>query len=370
MPESKKRDWFSLGGELEDDYRHSDSENDIERTKSSVKSTVKSTTKQQKKRSRHDEDALESTLESRSGATGKLPSRSKRNALSEFSKAQESDSDEYDDNDMPLSSKNDNYAEEADEIVTSSDRKYDEDDVDEDGNTKGVLRLITVEELESYHDKIEKSGVVYLSRIPPYMKPSKVRQILSRFGEVDRVFLAPEDPKAYAKRVRFGGNKKRKFIEGWVEFKNKKKAKLAASTLNGNIVGGRKGSYYYDDILNIKYLPKFKWHHLTEQIAYENQARQAKLRAEISQATRENKAFIRNVERAKMIEHIQEKKKKRTRSTKPELSEDPTDSVGDIDIRRNFKQRNVNSRSNVSETSTKNSEGETKLKNVLSKIFA
>ena len=31
--------------------------------------------------------------------------------------------------------------------------------------------------------------------------------------------------------------------------------------------GGKKGSCYHDDILNVKYLPGFKWTDLTEQIA-------------------------------------------------------------------------------------------------------
>lgn len=35
-------------------------------------------------------------------------------------------------------------------------------------------------------------GIVYLSRIPPYMQPRKVRHIFSKFGEVGRVFLQPE----------------------------------------------------------------------------------------------------------------------------------------------------------------------------------
>ena len=35
-------------------------------------------------------------------------------------------------------------------------------------------------------------GIVYLSRIPPFMKPLKVRHLLSQHGEVGRVFLQPE----------------------------------------------------------------------------------------------------------------------------------------------------------------------------------
>ena len=37
-----------------------------------------------------------------------------------------------------------------------------------------------------------KNGIVYLSRIPPFMKPLKVRHLLSQYGEVGRVFLQPE----------------------------------------------------------------------------------------------------------------------------------------------------------------------------------
>ena len=111
-----------------------------------------------------------------------------------------------------------------------------------------------------------KTGVVFLSRIPPFMKPQKVRDLLGRFGKIGRVFLAPEDPKTRSKRVKYGGNKKRNFTEGWVEFASKKEARLCAETLNTQIVGGKKGSYYHDDVWNIKYLPKFKWHHLQAQI--------------------------------------------------------------------------------------------------------
>jgi ESF2/ABP1 family protein len=40
-------------------------------------------------------------------------------------------------------------------------------------------------------------------------------------------------------------------------------AKLAALALNGNKMVNKKGSFYAEDLWNIKYLPKFKWHHLT-----------------------------------------------------------------------------------------------------------
>ena len=36
------------------------------------------------------------------------------------------------------------------------------------------------------------AGVVYLSRIPPFMRPRKVRHLLSRYGDIGRVYLQPE----------------------------------------------------------------------------------------------------------------------------------------------------------------------------------
>ncbi|KAK9324288.1 hypothetical protein V1517DRAFT_57615 [Lipomyces orientalis] len=349
--DSRKRDWFSTESRSDDELHNSDSEDAVVRQPQPLVKKAKKSTDGKEPTKRSTMEDNEEKEESRVASAAKGRTKRKGDSMLVFaSKDGAGDEDDEDD--------------EIDEDDDDSEEELNEDDerLNGDGNQKGVLRRLSTKELEDNRARIEKSGVVYLSRIPPYMKPAKVRQILSRFGELDRVFLAPEDPKTYARRVRFGGNKKRNFVEGWVEFKDKKKAKLAASTLNGNIIGGRKGSYYYDDILNIKYLPKFKWHHLTEQIAYENQSRQAKLRAEISQATRENKAFIRNVERAKMIEHIQEKKrKKQTRSDKNVNCEPQSaPSAGEIEMRRNFRQRSI--------VTDKDKEGT--MQRVLKNIFA
>jgi len=37
--------------------------------------------------------------------------------------------------------------------------------------------------------------------------------------------------------VKKGGNKRKNFVEGWVEFKDKRIAKKVAAALNGNIIG-------------------------------------------------------------------------------------------------------------------------------------
>lgn len=162
--------------------------------------------------------------------------------------------------------------------------------------------------------QIKKSGVVYLSRIPPFMKPAKLRSLLEPYGKINRIFLAPEDSAARARRVRAGGNKKSLYTEGWVEFVKKKEAKAACELLNAQTIGGKKGTYYRDDLWNLLYLNGFKWHNLTEQIAAENAERTSRMRAEISKTTKENKEFVRNVERAKMLDGIQAKTKKRKQS--------------------------------------------------------
>jgi ESF2/ABP1 family protein len=48
-----------------------------------------------------------------------------------------------------------------------------------------------------------------------------------------------------------------------VEFEDKAEAKRVAAALNGQPMGGRRRSAYYYDLWCMKYLPKFKWDHLT-----------------------------------------------------------------------------------------------------------
>lgn len=50
-----------------------------------------------------------------------------------------------------------------------------------------------VEETRSKRKTKETTpGVVYMSRLPPFMKPAKIRNIFSQYGEVGRLFLQPE----------------------------------------------------------------------------------------------------------------------------------------------------------------------------------
>ena len=159
----------------------------------------------------------------------------------------------------------------------------------------------------------KKSGVIYISRVPPFMKPTTLRNLLSSHAPkgLGRLFLTPEDPTSHAQRARSGGNKKRSFIDGWVEFNSKREAKRCVEALNTRIIGGKKTGWYHDDVWNLKYLKEFKWSHLTEQIANENAERASRIRAEVAQTNRENKRFLANVERAKELKGMEEKRQRR-----------------------------------------------------------
>ncbi|XP_056169565.1 LOW QUALITY PROTEIN: pre-rRNA-processing protein ESF2 [Syzygium oleosum] len=154
-------------------------------------------------------------------------------------------------------------------------------------------------------------GVCYLSRIPPHMDHVKLRRILSQYGEIQRIYLAPEDPAAQVKRKRAGGFRGQEFSEGWVEFAKKSVAKRVADVLNGEQIGGKKRSSFYYDLWNIKYLSKFKWDDLTEEIAYKNAIREQKLALELSAAKRERDFYLSKVDKSRALSSIEERLKKK-----------------------------------------------------------
>ena len=208
--------------------------------------------------------------------------------------------------------------------------------------TTPALRASAPKQVTAAQKAARKSGVVYISRVPPFMKPQTLKHFLSPHAPkgIGRIFLTPEDHAAHLRRVKNGGNKKKSFTDGWVEFASKKEAKAAADMLNGNIIGGKKGNFYHDDLWNMKYLKGFKWSNLTEQIAAENAEREARMREEIRKTRKENKAFLEDVERGKMLEGMETKKKaKLEKGDGGEIS-----GGGDRKSGREFKQRKVQSK--------------------------
>jgi ESF2/ABP1 family protein len=55
-----------------------------------------------------------------------------------------------------------------------------------------VVKPLTAEALAAFKAAQDRAGVIYISRIPPGMRPAKVRHLMSGYGEVGRVYLQQE----------------------------------------------------------------------------------------------------------------------------------------------------------------------------------
>ena len=150
---------------------------------------------------------------------------------------------------------------------------------------------LTVEEL---HEKIRRSGVLYMSRVPIGMKIIDIRKLLDDYG-IERCYFVP-----YKKKMQnVDGKRVQAYKEGWIEFEDKLYAKLAEYQLNGKPIGGNKKCIYRDELWNLKYLHKFKWNDLVESMTMEKKIQEKQLKMEIAQSKRENDFIIKNYEKSK-----------------------------------------------------------------------
>jgi len=176
-----------------------------------------------------------------------------------------------------------------------------EDDEDQDEADKRR------DESKDKDTKKRKPGIVFLSTIPPGYNVSQTTTFFSQFGRVGRVFLKPDE----REKARSKDNRARNFREGWVEFLSKRVAKEVANSLNSTAVGGKKRNKAHGTLWNVKYLPRFKWTHLTEQMALEKALHQSKMRTEVSKAKREAEHFRTGVEKGKRLEKAAAGKKRK-----------------------------------------------------------
>ena len=150
---------------------------------------------------------------------------------------------------------------------------------------------LTVEELR---EKIRRSGVLYMSRVPVGMKIIDIRKLLDDYG-IQRCYFVP-----YKKKLQnVDGKRVQAYKEGWIEFEDKIYAKLAEYQLNGKPIGGNKKCIYRDELWNLKYLHKFKWNDLVESMTLEKKIQEKELKIEIAQSKRENDFIIKNYEKSK-----------------------------------------------------------------------
>ncbi|XP_050744130.1 activator of basal transcription 1 [Drosophila biarmipes] len=168
--------------------------------------------------------------------------------------------------------------------------------------------------------KKAKRGIIYISNIPKHMNVTRLREILGEYGKIGRVYLQPEKlSSAKAKK-----NKRKRynihFTEGWVEFESKGIAKFLATVLNNSKISTRKKSQFYDSLWSMKYLPRFKWVHLTERMNYEQAVHKQRLHTEVSQARKETTFFQNNLDKS---DYLKKQAKKAAKADKAETYEMP-----------------------------------------------
>eukprot|EP01025_Chloroclados_australasicus_P013527 TRINITY_DN16365_c0_g1_i1.p1 TRINITY_DN16365_c0_g1~~TRINITY_DN16365_c0_g1_i1.p1 ORF type:complete len:235 (-),score=36.06 TRINITY_DN16365_c0_g1_i1:115-819(-) len=169
------------------------------------------------------------------------------------------------------------------------------------------------EKFAKFKSKVDRSGILYMSRVPPHLKPLRLRHMLEGYAKLGRIYMAPKEKLPTSKAAVSRGTKKTgtEFGEAWIEFEDKKLAKAVAEMLNGQPMGGKHRSRYRDDLWTLKYLPKFKWGHLTEEIAYQKAVREKKLAQELASAKRERDFYLGKVAQAKKNQAIVERKRKK-----------------------------------------------------------
>lgn len=99
-------------------------------------------------------------------------------------------------------------------------------------------------------------------------------------------------------------NKKKKnvtFTEGWVEFQKKKVAKWVVQNINVTPISTKKGSKFCDVLWSLKYLPGFKWTHLSERLTYERAVSHQKLQIATSKARKEANFFQHNLDKSENV---------------------------------------------------------------------
>ncbi|EDV91932.1 pre-rRNA-processing protein esf2 [Drosophila grimshawi] len=208
-------------------------------------------------------------------------------------------------------SDSDEALEQEEELESNSDNQLVTNNVDNDDEDEMDLANFNADAVKR---KKRKKGIIYISNIPKHMNVTRLREILADFGKIGRVYLQPEKQPGSGKDKATKKKKHKRlnlnFTEGWVEFESKRVAKQIVPLLNNKQISTRKKSQFYDSLWSMKYLPRFKWIHLTERMNYEQATHRQRLQTEVSQARRETTFFQNNLDRSEHIKKLAKKAKK------------------------------------------------------------
>ncbi|XP_032581281.1 pre-rRNA-processing protein esf2-like [Drosophila sechellia] len=110
-------------------------------------------------------------------------------------------------------------------------------------------------------EKMHKMGVITISNVPKDMTVLRLYEIMGMHSLIGRVYVQPKE------LLSFKTNNN--YRKGWVEFISKSGAKKIARELNNKPISRKTSSPFYGLLWNMKFLPRFKWHHLHDRMEYE-----------------------------------------------------------------------------------------------------
>lgn len=86
------------------------------------------------------------------------------------------------------------HSDEATDIPEALTSKLPAGDASADEKEQQYEKVIDLQSLSKLNAKADKTGIVYISRVPPGMGPAKLKHLLSHYGDTGRVYLA-RDPR-------------------------------------------------------------------------------------------------------------------------------------------------------------------------------
>ena len=94
------------------------------------------------------------------------------------------------------------------------------DDDDDYALQETQTKPLQRDKLAKFKEKVDKSGIVYMSRVPPHLKPLKLRQMLEVHAKLGRLYMAPKEtaPKKDKKQGSNSQKQGKQFSEAWIEF--------------------------------------------------------------------------------------------------------------------------------------------------------